>query len=72
MKTGAAQTPTGTILSLTNVAISAPQIVAAVMCSLVFKIVDMVGSVNETVWVLRLSACVMAGAAWLTWRLEGG
>ena len=54
MKTGAAQTPTGTILSLTNVAISAPQIVAAVMCSLVFKILDiMVGSVNETVWVLR-------------------
>ena len=63
---------TGTILSLSNVAISAPQIVAAVVCSLVFRIVEMVGMVDGTAWVLRLSACVMVKAAWLTWKFGEG
>ncbi len=60
--------PAGMILSLSNVAISTPQIVAAVVCSLVFRIVEMLGRGDGTAWVLRLSACVMAGAAWLTWK----
>ncbi|KAH6717018.1 major facilitator superfamily domain-containing protein [Leptodontidium sp. MPI-SDFR-AT-0119] len=59
--------PTGTILSLSNVAISTPQIVAAVVCSAVFKIVDVFGGGDGTAWVLRLSACVMLRAGWLTW-----
>lgn len=71
IKTEMEMAPTGTILSLSNVAISAPQIVAAVVCSLVFRIVEMVGRVDGTAWVLRLSACVMVGAAWLTWRFGG-
>jgi solute carrier family 45, member 1/2/4 len=59
--------PTGTILSLSNVAISMPQIVAAVVCSGVFKTANVLGGGDGTAWVLRLSACVMLGAGWLTW-----
>lgn len=59
----------GTILSLHNLAISAPQLVAALICSGVFWVAHQVGSSDATGWALRVGGLAMLAAAWLCRRL---
>ena len=61
----------GAIVGLHNVAISAPQIIAALVCSGVFGLAKAFGSQAGTGWVLRAGGCAALGAAWLTSRFDG-
>jgi solute carrier family 45 protein 1/2/4 len=56
---------TGAILSLHNIAISAPQIVAALICSGVFWVAHQAGSSDAIGWALRVGGFAMLAAAWL-------
>lgn len=56
----------GAIMGLHNTAISAPQILAALMCSVIFSIVQATGSQGGTAWVLRAGGCATLVAAYLT------
>lgn len=56
----------GVILSLHNIAISAPQIVAAVVCSGIFWVVQLMGGSDATGWTLRIGGLAALGAAWLS------
>lgn len=56
----------GAIMGLHNTAISAPQILAALMCSVIFSIVQATGSPGGTAWVLRAGGCATLVAAYLT------
>ena len=60
----------GAIMGLHNVAISAPQIIAALVSSGIFALARHLGSQNGTGWVLRAGGCATLGAAWLTSRFE--
>ena len=60
----------GAVMGLHNVAISAPQIVAALACSGIFGLAKAVGSPYGTEWVLRAGGVAAVGAAWLTYRFE--
>ncbi|KAA8651033.1 uncharacterized protein ATNIH1004_003726 [Aspergillus tanneri] len=55
----------GTIMSIHNVAISAPQIIAAAISSGVFWLCYLLGVEDSTVWVLRLGGCAALGAAFM-------
>lgn len=56
----------GAIMGLHNTAISAPQILAALVCSVIFSIVQATGSQGGTAWVLRAGGCATLVAAYLT------
>jgi len=60
----------GAIMGLHNVAISAPQIVAALACSGIFGLAKVTGSHYGTGWVLRAGGVAALGAAYLTYRFE--
>ncbi|KAK4690270.1 hypothetical protein P7C71_g6480, partial [Lecanoromycetidae sp. Uapishka_2] len=60
----------GAIMGLHNVAISAPQIIAALASSGIFELAKLRGSSNGTAWVLRSGGFAALGAAYLTSRLE--
>ncbi len=57
----------GLIMSLHNMAISVPQIAAALVCSVVFWISD---SQNGLAWCLRAGGLAALGAAWASLSLE--
>jgi solute carrier family 45 protein 1/2/4 len=59
----------GTIMSLHNVAISTPQVLAAVISSFVFEVATTVGG-NGTAWLLRAGGISALVAAWLTLNLD--
>lgn len=56
----------GVILSLHNIAISAPQIFAALICSGIFWVAHLLGSSDATGWTLRAGGLAALGAAWLS------
>ena len=60
----------GAIMGLHNVAISSPQILAALACSGIFGLAKMLGSQTGTGWVLRAGGCAALGAAYLTSRFN--
>ena len=59
---------TGAVMGLHNVAISAPQILAALSCSAIFAITKALGVQDGTVWALRAGGVAAVGAAWLCSR----
>lgn len=60
----------GTINSLHNAAISAPQILAAIMCALLFQLSKWIGRSDNTVWTLWLAGFATTVAGWKTFRLR--
>ncbi len=60
----------GAIMGLHNVAISAPQMIAALACSAVFALAKSLGSQDGTGWVLRAGGCAALCAAYLTSRFD--
>lgn len=64
------QDQAGAIMGLHNCAISAPQIVAALACSLVFWMTRTLGVEDGIGWVLRFGACGSLVAGWLADRLK--
>ena len=58
----------GAVMGLHNVAISAPQIIASLVCSLIFAVAKSLGSQDGTGWVLRAGGCAALCAAYLTSR----
>lgn len=60
----------GAIMGLHNVAISAPQIIAALASSGIFGLAKLIGSQNGTAWVLRAGGLSALGAAYLASRFE--
>lgn len=56
----------GAIMGLHNTAISAPQILAALVCSVIFSIIQATESQGGTAWVLRAGGCATLVAAYLT------
>lgn len=65
-----AEVQAGAIMGLHNVAISAPQIFAALVCSVIFWLAKLAGNPYGTGWVLRAGGVAASGAAYLTYRLE--
>ena len=55
---------TGAIMGLHNVAISAPQILAALFCSVIYGMARALSIGNGTAWVLRAGGVAALGAAW--------
>ena len=55
------------IMGIHNAAISAPQVVAALMCSIVFWLVKVMGWGNGTACVMRVGGIAALGAGWLSW-----
>ena len=65
----------GVILGLHNVAVSSPQVVATLVSSVVFKILQKPRNVpgdTSVAWCLRLGGVATLGAAWFTSRLSEG
>ena len=60
----------GAVLGLHNVAISAPQIIASLACSIIFALAKALGSQDGTGWVLRAGGCAALYAAYLTSRFD--
>ena len=63
----------GVILGLHNVAVSAPQIVATLIGSVIFKIVQKPRGAafdESTAWVMRFGGLAALGAAYFTWRVD--
>ncbi|KAF2648521.1 MFS general substrate transporter [Lophiostoma macrostomum CBS 122681] len=63
------QVDAGAIMGLHNIAISAPQLVAAGMCAIVLALCKALGSETGIVWCLRLSVVPAVAAAWQSRRL---
>lgn len=63
----------GIILGLHNVAVSAPQVIATLICSAVFKALQKPrnepGDVSVA-WTLRLGGIASLAAAFLTWKMR--
>ena len=58
------------IMTIHNVAVSAPQILAALACSVVFWAAKTLGrSSDGIVWTMRLGSFTTLGAALLAWKL---
>ena len=55
----------GSVMGLHNVAIAAPQVLAALLCSGVFKVLGMAGVEDALGWVLRVAGLAMLGAVWV-------
>lgn len=70
MSTGPVEVQAGAIMGLHNVAISSPQIIAALACSAIFGLAKALGSQDGTGWVLRAGGCAALCAAYLTSRLN--
>lgn len=70
MSTDSVEVQAGAVMGLHNVAISAPQILAALACSTIFALAKSLGSQDGTGWVLRVGGCAALCAAYLTRRLE--
>lgn len=68
--TGTVEVQAGAIMGLHNVAISAPQIIAALACSAIFALAKSLGSQDGTGWVLRAGGCAALCAAYLTSRFD--
>lgn len=68
--TFAVEVQAGAIMGLHNVAISAPQILAALACSAIFGLAKSFGSQDGTGWVLRAGGCAALCAAYLTSRFD--
>lgn len=62
----------GTLTSLHNAAMSAPQILAAGACVVLFMVAKYIGGLEETVWAMLLASVAGVLAAWKTWQLRGG
>jgi solute carrier family 45 protein 1/2/4 len=60
----------GQIMSIHNAAISAPQIVAAVLCSGLFWVARVLEYQDSTGLVLRVGGFAALAAAYLTWKIE--
>ena len=60
---------TGAIMGLHNVAISAPQILAALVCSAIYAFTKALDVHDATGWVLRAGGLAALGAMWLCSRL---
>ena len=63
----------GIILGLHNVAVSAPQVVATMICSIIFKFLQRPRNVpgdTSVAWTLRFGGLVTLIAAWITWRMQ--
>ena len=60
----------GAIMGLHNVAISLPQIFAALACSAIFGLAKLAGSQDGTGWVLRAGGLAALAAAYLTSRFD--
>ena len=60
----------GAVLGLHNVAISAPQMIASLACSIIFALAKSWGSQDGTGWVLRAGGCAALCAAYLTSRFD--
>ena len=59
----------GSVMGLHNVAIAAPQVLAALICSCVFKVLGLLGVEDVLGWVLRVSGLAMLGATWVGRKL---
>lgn len=62
----------GVVLGIHNVAISAPQILATLICSVIFKMLQKPRGVpgdTSVAWTLRFAGVCALGAAWLTRRV---
>ena len=55
----------GSVMGLHNVAIAAPQVLAALMCSGVFKVLGVLGVEDALGWILRSAGVAMLGAIWV-------
>ncbi|KAK5088787.1 hypothetical protein LTS08_000811 [Lithohypha guttulata] len=63
----------GIILGLHNVAVSAPQVIATLVCSIIFKFLQKPRNVpgdTSVAWALRLSGVAALGAAYFTWKMR--
>ncbi|KAL9104804.1 MAG: hypothetical protein Q9163_000302 [Psora crenata] len=60
----------GAVMGLHNVAISAPQMIAAMVCSGIYATARACGSQEGTVWVLRTGGIAALAAAWLCHKFE--
>ncbi|MCJ1409777.1 hypothetical protein MMC19_003860 [Ptychographa xylographoides] len=60
----------GSIVSLHNVALSAPQILAALLGSAIFWIYQQMGSNDGVGWALRAGGCIVLVATYLASRLD--
>jgi solute carrier family 45 protein 1/2/4 len=63
----------GVVLGIHNVAIAAPQVIATLVSSVIFRILQKPrGSPgdNSVAWVLRFGGCCAVVAAWLTLRVK--
>ena len=70
MSTLTVEVQAGAIMGLHNVAISAPQIIAALAASAIFWLAKSLGSQDGTGWVLRAGGCAALCAAYLTSRFD--
>ena len=70
MSTVTVEVQAGAIMGLHNVAISSPQIIAALACSAIFGLAKALGSQDGTGWVLRAGGCAALCAAYLTSRFD--
>jgi hypothetical protein len=57
-------------MGLHNIAIAAPQIVAAVACSVLFKCFEMARVEDGFGWVLRVAEFASLGCVWCGWGLR--
>ena len=60
----------GAIMGIHNMAIAAPQIIAALVCSILFKIFQATCVDDGLAWILRAAGLAALGAAIMTNRLE--
>jgi len=60
----------GTILGLHNSFIAAPQILAALACSALFKLFEVLHVDDSFGWVLRCAGISGLAAAWMSWSLR--
>lgn len=63
----------GIILGLHNVAVSSPQVIATLICSVVFKMLQKPRNEPDDVsvaWTLRLGGIATLASAFLTWRMR--
>ena len=61
------ETQAASVIGIHNAAISAPQVVSALVCSAVFGIVNALGWRDGTAWVMRIGGVAALGAGWLCW-----
>ena len=69
---GGMENETGAIVSIHNIAISAPQILAAGVSGGLFWAMKEAGSQDGLGWVLRIGGCAALIAGWLAGRMMNG